>query len=196
MHLQCGVGYPCRESSLQILKNCTNWAVNRVLLANSAPWSEEFPLQGVHFPRRVSSGLENGIYHLNWESRSYELCPLRGHTHSFHNSGRGCRMAPPACERRSLLTGTSHGEPSRREIRSENHTRPGQNGATTSRRTPSRRTLVRTPGSRAIGGKTYRRSLGHVCTIASSPRGAGGARENRRGHCAFTRVAKRSISAW
>ncbi len=23
MHLHCGVGYPCRESSLQILKNCT-----------------------------------------------------------------------------------------------------------------------------------------------------------------------------
>ncbi|MCJ8736206.1 hypothetical protein PDJAM_G00256220, partial [Pangasius djambal] len=34
-------------------------------------------------------------------------------------------MVPPACERRSLLTGISHGEPSRREIRSENHTRPG-----------------------------------------------------------------------
>ncbi len=81
--------------------------------------------------------------------------------------------------------GTSQGEPSRREIRSENHTRPGQHGATNSRRTPSRRTLIRTPGSRAIGGKAYRRSLGHVCTIASSPRGAGGIRENKRGHCAF-----------
>ncbi len=160
MHLHCGVGYPCRESSLQVLKNCTNWAVNRVLLASSAPWSEKFPPQVVHFPRRGSSGLENGLYHFSWETRSYELCPLRGHTHSFHNSGRGCRMAPPACERRSLLMGTSHGESSRREIRSENHTRPGQYGATNSRRTPSRRTLVRTPGSRAIGGKAYRRSLG------------------------------------
>ncbi len=57
----------------------------------------------------------------------------------------------PACERRSLLTGISHGEPSRREIRSENRTRPGQNGATRSRLTSSRRTLARTPGSRAIG---------------------------------------------
>ncbi len=82
--------------------------------------------------------------------------------------------------------GTSEGEPSRREIRSENHTRPGQHGATNSRRTPSRRTLIRTPGSRAIGGKAYRRSLGHVCTIASSPMGAGGIRENKRGHCAFS----------
>ncbi len=130
--------------------------------------------------------MENGLYHLSWETGSYELCPLRGHTHIFHNSGRGCRMAPPACERRSLLMGTSEGEPSRREIRSENHTRPGQHGATNSRRTPSRRTLIRTPGSRAIGGKAYRRSLGHVCTIASSPTGAGGIRENKRGHCAFS----------
>ncbi|MCJ8742888.1 hypothetical protein PDJAM_G00087380 [Pangasius djambal] len=79
----------------------------------------------------------------------------------------------PACERRSLLMGISHGEPSRREIRSENHTRPGQNGATNNRRTPSQRTLSRTPGSKAIGGKAYRQSLGHVCTMASSPRGAG-----------------------
>ncbi len=47
--------------------------------------------------------------------------------------------------------GISHGEPSRREIRSENHTRPGQNGATRSKLTSSRRTLARTPGSRVIG---------------------------------------------
>jgi hypothetical protein len=69
-------------------------------------------------------------------------------------------MVPLACERRSLLIGTRHGGPSRREIRSENHTRPGQNGATSSRLTASRRTLAKTPGSRAIGGKAYRRSLG------------------------------------
>ncbi len=97
--------------------------------------------------------------------------------------GRGERWSPPACERRSLLTGISHGEPSRREIRSENHTQPSQNGATSSRWTPSRHTLARTPGSRAIGGKAYRRSLGQVCTIASSPSGAGGIRDYQRGHC-------------
>ncbi len=35
---------------------------------------------------------------------------------------------PAASERRSLLTGIPHGEMSRREIRSENYTRSGQNG--------------------------------------------------------------------
>ncbi len=88
--------------------------------------------------------------------------------------------------------GTSEGEPSRREIRSENHTRPGQHGATNSRRTPSRRTLIRTPGSRAIGGKAYRRSLGHVCTIASSPTELEEL-ERTRGDIAHS-VAKRSTS--
>ncbi len=108
----------------------------------------------------------------------------------------GMHSVHPACERRSLLTGISQGEPSRREIRSENHTRPGQNGATNSSRTPSRRTLSRTPGSRATGGKAYRRSLGHVCTMASSPSGAGWNRECQRGHCAVSWVAKRSTWAW
>ncbi len=103
---------------------------------------------------------------------------------------------PSACERRSLLTGISHGEPSRREIRSENHTRPGQNGATSNRRTPSQHTLSRTPGSRAIGGKSYRRSLGQVCTIASSPNGAGWVRENQRGQCDVWRVANKTTWAW
>ncbi len=115
---------------------------------------KNFPPQVVHFPRRGSSGLENGLYHFSWETRSYELCPLRGHTHSFHNSGRGCRMAPPACERRSLLMGTSHGESSRREIRSENHTRPGQYGATNSRRTPSRRTPRQNSWEQSDRGKS------------------------------------------
>ncbi len=52
--------------------------------------------------------------------------PLRGHTHSFHNSGRECKMEPPAWERMSLLTGISQGEPSRRDARSENYTRPSR----------------------------------------------------------------------
>ncbi len=50
-----------------------------------------------------------------------------------------------------------------------------------SSRTRSLRTLSRTPGSRAIGGNEFRRSLGHVCTIASSPGGAGCVRENQSG---------------
>ncbi len=50
-----------------------------------------------------------------------------------------------------------------------------------SSRTRSRRTLSRTPGSRAIEENAYRRSLGHIYTIASSPRGAGCVRENQSG---------------
>ncbi len=60
---------------------------------------------------------------------------------------------PSVCERRSLLTGISNGEPLRREISSKNHTRPGQNGATSNRWTPSWSILSRTPGNRAIGKK-------------------------------------------
>ncbi len=194
INLQGGVGQTCGESGLQELQHCTNRAVDWIELAVSAPWSEESPLQGVQFSRWGSSWLEYSLNNLGWETGSYELHPLRGHTHSFHNSGRGWKT--PACERRSLLTGISHGEPSRREIRSENHTRPGQNGATRSRLTSSWRTLARTPGSRAIGGKAYRRSLGHVCTIASSPNGAGWTREYQRGHCAVSWVAMRSTWAW
>ncbi len=63
--------------------------------------------------------------------------PLSGYTHSFHNSGQRCTMVPPACEGRSFLMEISHGEPLRREIMSENHTRPGQYGATRSRLTSS-----------------------------------------------------------
>ncbi len=69
--------------------------------------------------------------------------------------------------------GSSRGGPSRRDVKSVNHTLPGHRGAMRSSRTQSRRTLSRTPGSRAIGGKAYRRSLGHICTIMSSPRGPG-----------------------
>ncbi len=193
-YLQGGVGQPCGESSLQELQHCTNHAVDWIELAISAPWSEESPLQGIQFPRWGSSGLEYGLNNLGWETESYELRPLRGHTHSYHNSGWGWKS--PACERRSLLTWISYGEPSRREIRSENHTRPGQNNATRSGLTSSRHTLARTPGSRAIGGKVYRRSLGHICTLASSPSGAGWTREYQWGHSAVSWVAKRSTWAW
>ncbi len=75
---------------------------------------------------------------------------------------------------------------------SENHTRAGQNGATSNRLwlpaiDPSFRTLSRTPGSKAIGGKAYRRSLGHVCTMASNPSGAGCVRENHSGQWVVSR---------
>ncbi len=185
MHLHCGVGYPCRESSLQILKNCTTGQLTGSCWRSSAPWSEELPLQGVHFPSRGSSRLENGLYHLSWETRSYELCPLRGHTHISITPGGGAEWHP-------LLV---RGDPSWWEPPKESRLGgksgprtilgPASTGLLTVGETPSRRTLIRTPGSRAIGGKAYRRSLGHVCTIASSPRGAGGIRENKRGHCAF-----------
>ncbi len=88
----------------------------------------ESQLQGVQFPHWGSSRLEDGLSNLSWETRGYELCPLRGHTHSFHNSNQGWKIMPSAGEMRALLTGIPHGEPSRREIRSENHTQPGQNG--------------------------------------------------------------------
>ncbi len=181
---------------LQELQYCTNRAVNWFQLVISTTWSEESPLQGIQFPHWRSSRLENDLNNLGWETRGYGLCPLRVHTHSFHNSGRGWRIIPSTYERRSLLTGISHGESSRKEIRSENHTRPGQNRATSNSRTPSQRTLSRTSGSRAIGGKAYRRSLGHVCTIASSPSGAGWVRENQRGQCDVWRVANRSTCSW
>ncbi len=61
-------------------------------------------------------------------TRDYELCPLGGFTHSFHNSEQGWTIMHFTYERRSLLMGIPHGKPLRREIRSENHTRPFQNG--------------------------------------------------------------------
>ncbi len=57
-------------------------------------------------------------------------------------------------------------------------------------------TLSRTPGIRVIGGNAYRQSLGHVCTIASSPRGAGWVRENQSGQWDVSRDANRSTCAW
>ncbi len=84
------------------------------------------------------------------------------------------------------------GEPQRRENRFGNYTLPGHHGAIRSSGTRSRRTLSSTPGSRAIGGNAYRRSLGHVCVIASSPRGAGCVRENQSGQW----DVNRSTCAW
>ncbi len=139
----------------------------------TTPWSENSP-QGIKFPCGGSSGVENGLHNLGWETWVYELGPLRGQAHSFHSSGWGWNIEPPAWDRRSLLTGGSRGGPSRRDITSGNHTLPSHRGAMRSSRTQYRRTLSRTPGSRVIGGNSYRRSLGHVCTIASSP---GGLRE-------------------
>ncbi len=65
-----------------------------------------------------------------------------------------------------------------------------------SSRTRSRWTLSRTPGSRAIKGNAYRWSLGHICTIASSPRGAGCVRENQSGQWDVSQDANRSTCAW
>ncbi len=105
-------------------------------------------------------------------TRGYELCPLRSHTHSFHNSERGWKIMPAASERRSLLTGIPHGEPSRREIGSENYTRPGpEQGFAIEGPHPCALSLE-LPGAER-SGKAYRRSLSHDCTIASSPSGAG-----------------------
>ncbi len=53
----------------------------------------KFLPQGVQFPRWGSSGLEYGPNNLGWETGSYELRPLRGHTQNFDISGRGRR--PP-----------------------------------------------------------------------------------------------------
>ncbi len=159
-------------------------------------WSENSPLQGIKFPRGGSSGVENGLNNLGWETWDYELGPLRGQAHSFHSSGWGWNLEPPAWDRRSLLTGSSRGGPSRRDIISENHTLPGHRGAMKSSRTRSRRTLSRTPRSRAIEGNAYRWSLGHICTIASSPRGAGCVRENQSGQWDVSQDANRSTFAW
>ncbi len=111
---------------LRELQHCTKQAVNWIKLAVSAPWVSTSGR--VQFPHWGSSRLEDGLSNLSWETRGYELCPLGSHTHSFHNSERGWKIIPAASERRSLLTGIPHGEPSRREIGSENYTWPGQNG--------------------------------------------------------------------
>ncbi len=138
----------------------------------TTPWSENSLLQGIKFtfPRGGSSGVENGQPQLRdlslWDG------PLRGQAHSFHSSGWGWNIEPPAWDRRSFLMDSSRGGTSKRDIISGNHTLPGHRGAMRSSRNRSRRTLSRAPGSRAIGGNAYRRSLFHVCTIACSPRGA------------------------
>ncbi len=87
------------------------------------------PLQGIKFPRGGSSGVENGLYNLGWETWVYELGPHRGQAHSFHSSGWGWTLEPPTRDRRSLLMGSSGGGPSRRDIISGNHTLPGHHGA-------------------------------------------------------------------
>ncbi len=65
-----------------------------------------------------------------------------------------------------------------------------------SSRNRSQRTLSRTPGSRAISANAYRRSLGHVCTIVSSLRGAWCVRENQSVQGDVSQDANRSTCAW
>ncbi len=89
------------------------------------------------------------------ETWVYEQGPLRGQAHSFHSSGWGWNIEPPAWDKMSLLTESSRGGPSRRDIISGNHTLPGHRGAMRSSRTWSRQTLSRTPGSRAVGEKPW-----------------------------------------
>ncbi len=92
----------------------------------------------------------------------------------------GVKYQAPCWDRKSLLTGRSIGSLSRRDIKFGNHTLPGHRGAMRSSRTRSLRTLSYSQ-NRAIGANEFRRSLGHVCTIASSPGGAGCVRENQSG---------------
>ncbi len=131
------------------------------------PGREQLPFSRVWFSRRGSSGLEDGLNNLGWETGA---TPTASTT-----LGGGEKWCP--------LPVRVYGEYSSRATRSANHGRPRQCRATKGRRTLSRRTLSRTPGSRAIGGKAYKRSLGHTCTMASSPSGAGWVRENQRGYC-------------
>ncbi len=63
----------------------------------------------------------------------------------------GERSCPLPSKRRSLLTGIPHGEPSRREIGSENYTWSGHRTGFCNRRTPSMRTLSRTPRAERSG---------------------------------------------
>ncbi len=116
-------------------------------------------------------------------------------THSFHSSGWGWNNKSPTWNRRSLLMGSSRGGPSRRDIKSGNHTLPGHHGEMRSSRTWSRWTLSRTTGSRAIWRNAYRQSLGHICTIASGPRGAGCVSEYQSGQWDVSRDANRSTRA-
>ncbi len=74
---------------------------------------------------------------------------------------------PAASERRSLLTGIPHGEPSRREIGSETILGPARTGFSIEGPRPCALSLE-LPGAER-SGEAYRRSLSHDCTIASSP---------------------------
>ncbi len=94
-----------------------------------------------------------------------------GQAHSFHSSGWGWNLEPPAWGRRSLQrdqTGSSRGGTSRRYIKSGNQSLPSHRGAMRSSRTRSRRTLRRTTGSRAIGENAYRLSLGKASATSVS----------------------------
>ncbi len=162
----------------------------------TTPWSENSPHQGITFPHGRSTGVENGLNILGWETWVYELGPLRGQAHSLHSSGWGWNIEPPAWDRRSLLKGSSRGGPLRRDNISGNHTLASHRGAMRSSKTRSRRTISRTPGSRVIGGNAYRRSHAHVCTITSSPIGAGCMWEKRSGQWDVSRDTNRSTCAW
>ncbi len=143
----------------------------------TTPWSENVPLQGIKFPLGGSSGVENGLNNLGWETWVYEQGPLRGQDHSFHSSVWGWNIEPPAWYRRSLLTGSSKGGLSRRDNKSGNHTLPGHRGAIKSSRTQSRRTLSRTPGTEWSGEMHADKASATYAPLR--PRGAGCVRENQ-----------------
>ncbi len=161
----------------------------------TTPWSENFPLQGIKFPRGGSSGVENSLNNPGWETWVYELGPLRGQAHSFHSSGWGEISRPLHGTEGPSWWGAP--EEARREgiLNLEAILCPGQRRAMRSSRTRSWQTLSRTLGSRAIGGNVYRQSLGHVCIIASGLGGAGCVSENQSGQWDVSRDINRSTRA-
>ncbi len=143
----------------------------------------------------------NGVWSRSLQLTSQPLGtePPQGPDPQFPQLWPRVNIVSPAWDSRSLLRGICHVWPARSDMMSENHTRAGQNGATSNRLwlpaiDPSFRTLSRTPGSRAIGGKAYRCSLGHVCTMASNPSGAGCVRENHSGQWVVSRDVNKSTS--
>ncbi len=180
-----------RETGLKDLQNCTNQAVDWFELVVSAPRSEKFPLQGVQFPRWGSSGLEDGLNNLSWETLLWAMsCVHSGVTPTTS-------IAPGRGDRPPLVWGDHFWQESPMESRrGDKSGRKTILGPARSRLTSFQRTLAGAPGIRAIRGKAYRRSLGHICTIASSPSGVGWTREYQMGHCAVSWVAKRSTWAW
>ncbi len=159
----------------------------------TTPWSENFPLQGIKFPRGGSSWVGNGLNNLGWETWVYELGPLRGQAHSFHGFGWGVKFWAPCLGQKV----PPDGELQRRPIEYiwEPYSARLPRGNKYSR-TRSRWTLSRTPGSRAIRENAHRQSLGHVCTFASSLfRGAGCVSENQSGKWDVSRGANRSTRA-